>query len=100
MNSGQNVAFAREQVKDLGISELLLNREDQFQATLCYDYQETMARDAKNLLLRVNYFSCAEEYWWKDREFRNRVICECRKIRSYIEKQFISDISIVDGVVM
>jgi len=48
----------------------------------------------------VNYFSCTEEYWWKDREFRNRVICECRKIRSYIEKQFISDISIVDGVVM
>jgi uncharacterized SAM-binding protein YcdF (DUF218 family) len=100
INSGQNVAFAREQVKDLGISELLLIGKISSKRRYVMTVRKQWPEIRRICCYGVNYFSCAEEYWWKDREFRNRVICECRKIRSYIEKQFISDISIVDGVVM
>jgi uncharacterized SAM-binding protein YcdF (DUF218 family) len=99
-NSGQNVAFGREQVKDLGIKELLLIGKISSKRRYVMTVRKQWPEIRRICCYGVNYFSCAEEYWWKDREFRNRVISECRKIRSYIEKRLICDISIVDGVVM
>jgi len=48
----------------------------------------------------VNYFACGENQWWEDREFRRRVISECRRIPLSIDKNFISEISIIDGIVV
>ena len=48
----------------------------------------------------VNYFSCPVDQWWKDREFRTRVMSECRKIPFCVKKGFISDVPIINGIVM
>jgi len=82
INSGQNVAFAREQVKDLGISELLLIGKISSKRRYVMTVRKQWPEIRRICCYGVNYFSCAEEYWWKDREFRNRVISECRRFDS------------------
>jgi uncharacterized SAM-binding protein YcdF (DUF218 family) len=100
MNTGQNVAFARETLKDLCITELLLIGKISSKRRYIMTVRKQWPEIRRICCHGVNYFSCAEEQWWKDRKFRERVLSECRKIRSYVEKGFITDISIVDGIVI
>jgi uncharacterized SAM-binding protein YcdF (DUF218 family) len=99
-NSGENVLFSRAKVRDLDITEILLIGKISSKRRYIMAVRKQWPEIRRICCYGVNYFSCAEEYWWKDREFRKRVISECRKIRSYIQKEFISDISIIDGVVV
>jgi uncharacterized SAM-binding protein YcdF (DUF218 family) len=99
-NSGENVLFSRAKVRDLDITEILLIGKISSKRRYIMTVRKQWPEIRRICCYGVNYFSCAEEYWWKDREFRKRVISECRKIRSYIQKEFISDISIIDGVVV
>jgi uncharacterized SAM-binding protein YcdF (DUF218 family) len=100
MNTGENVVFSRERARNLCITELLLVGK------ICSKRRYTMTVRKQWPEIRrvccygVNYFSSSVEQWWKDREFRTTVISEYRKIPNYLEKGFISDISIVDGVVL
>jgi uncharacterized SAM-binding protein YcdF (DUF218 family) len=82
-NTGQNVTFVREQVKDLGIKELLLIGKISSKRRYVMTVRKQWPEIRRICCHGVNYFSCAEECWWKDRDFRNRVFSECRKIRSY-----------------
>jgi len=99
MNTGQNVTFTREKTRDLGITDLLLIGKvcsKRYIMTVRKQWPEVR----KICCHGVNYFSYSTEQWWKDREFRTRVISEYKKIPRYIEQGFISDVSIVNGIVL
>ena len=98
-NTGQNVAFTREQVAALGITELLLIGKISSKRRYMMTIRKQWPEIRKLCCHGVNYFSCPAQRWWKDGEFRRRVISEHRKIASYIDKGFISEISISNGVV-
>ena len=85
-NSGENVLFSRAKVRDLDITEILLTGKISSKRRYIMTVRKQWPEIRRICCYGVNYFSCAEEYWWKDREFRKRVISECRKIRSYIQK--------------
>jgi len=99
-NTEENVKFSRAEVKDPDIREIMLIGK----MSSARRYIMTVRRqwpEIKHICChRVNYFGCEEQFWWKNREFRQRVIGECRKIRSYLEKGHIAEIEIVDGVVI
>lgn len=99
MNTGENVAFARELMRDLGIRELLLIGKVSSKRRYIMTLRKQWPEIGRICCHGVNYFSCAQQEWWKDQEFRRRVIAECRKIRSYMASGFISEVSIIDGLV-
>jgi len=99
-NTGENVAFSRARLKDLGITEMLLIGKISSKRRYIMTVRKQWPEIGRICCHGVNYFPCDEEHWWKNEEFRKRVISECRKIRSYVEKGFISEISIVDGSVI
>ena len=99
-NTGENVAFSRAKAKDLGITEMLLIGKISSKRRYIMTVKKQWPEIRRICCHGVNYFSCDADHWWKDREFRMRVLSECRKLRAYIEKGFISDISIVDGTVV
>jgi uncharacterized SAM-binding protein YcdF (DUF218 family) len=100
MNTGQNVTFSREKVRDLGITELLLIGKICSKRRYIMTVRKQWPEVRSICCHGVNYFSHPADQWWKDREFRRRVISEYRKIPLYIDHGFISDVSIVDGVVL
>ena len=99
-NTGENVLFSRAKVGDLGITEILLIGKISSKRRYIMTVRKRWPEIQRICCHGVNYFPRDVEHWWKDEEFRQRVISECRKLRSYIEKGFISDISIVDGIVV
>jgi hypothetical protein len=99
-NTGENVAFSRAIVKDIGITELFLIGKISSKRRYIMTVKKQCPEISKICCHGVNYFPCDEVHWWKDEEFRRRVISECKKLRSYIEKGFIAEISIVDGTVI
>jgi len=100
INTGQNVTFTREKVKDFGIEDLLVIGKISSKRRYIMTVRKQWPEIRKICCHGVNYFSCPMDQWWKDREFRTRVISEYRKIPSYIERGFISDVSIVNGIVL
>lgn len=100
INTGQNVIFTREKVKDFGIKDLLVIGKISSKRRYIMTVRKQWPEIKKICCHGVNYFSCPVDQWWKDREFRTRVIFEYRKFPSYIERGFISEVSIVNGVVL
>jgi uncharacterized SAM-binding protein YcdF (DUF218 family) len=100
MNTGENVLFSRARVRDLGITEILLIGKISSKRRYIMTVRKQWPEIQRICCHGVNYFSRDVEHWWKDEEFRKRVISECRKLRSYVEKGFIADVSVVDGVVV
>jgi hypothetical protein len=98
-NTGENVIFTKELMRDIKISELLLIGK------ICSKrrYMMTVKKQwpgIKNIICHgVNYFACDARQWWRDKNFRTRVINEARKIPTYAARQFITEIEIVDGIV-
>ena len=99
-NTGENVTFCREQVKHLGIEEVLLIGKISSKRRYVMTVKKNWPEIKRVCCHGVNYFTHHENLWWKDEEFRRRVISECRKIPSYLASGFISEISIIDGVVL
>ena len=99
-NTGENVTFTREKVKDLGVKDLLLIGKISSKRRYIMTVRKQWPEIRRICCHGVNYFSCPVDQWWKDREFRARVMSECRKIPFYVEKGFISDVAIVNGIVM
>ena len=99
VNTGDNVAFSREKLND-GSEELLLIGKISSKRRYIMTVRKQWPEVRKICCHGVNYFSHSNTQWWKDGEFRRRVIGEYRKIPGYIEKGFISDVTIVDGVVL
>jgi uncharacterized SAM-binding protein YcdF (DUF218 family) len=99
-NTGQNVTFTREKVKDLGVEDLLLIGKISSKRRYIMTVRKQWPEIGRICCHGVNYFSCPVDQWWKDREFRTRVMSECRKIPSYVEKGFISDAPIINGIVI
>lgn len=100
MNTGQNVAFARAKFKDRGIEHLLLIGKISSKRRYIMTVRKQWPEIRRICCHGVNYFSCSADQWWKDPEFRARVVSEHRKIRRYLEMGFISDVQIVDGIVV
>jgi len=98
-NTAENVIFTREKFKHLAVEELLLIGKISSKRRYLMTVRKQWPAIRKVCCHGVNYFSCPADQWWKDREFRTRVIAEYRKIPRYIEKGFISEISIVNGIV-
>jgi uncharacterized SAM-binding protein YcdF (DUF218 family) len=99
-NTGENVLFSRAKVRDLGITEILLIGKICSKRRYIMTVRKQWPEIQRICCHGVNYFPRDVAQWWKDEEFRKRVISECRKLRSYIEKGFIADVSIVGGVVV
>jgi hypothetical protein len=99
-NTGENVIFARDKLNGHAIEEILLIGKISSKRRYVMTVKKHWPEIRKICCHGVNYFSCGENQWWKDEEFRRRVISECRRIPSYIDKDFISEISIVDGIVI
>lgn len=99
INTAQNVTFTREKVKDIDIKDLLLIGKISSKRRYIMTVRKQWPEIRKICCHGVNYFSCPVDQWWKDREFRTRVISEYRKIPLYIERGYISDVSITNGVV-
>lgn len=95
MNSGQNVIFTREEMKDFAIEELLLIGKISSKRRYIMTVRQQWPQIARICCHGVNYFSVPTEKWWKDREFRMRVLSECRKIPIYVKNGLISEVSIV-----
>lgn len=100
MNTGQNVVLSREMMKDFAITELLLIGKISSKRRYIMTVRKQWPEIARICCHGVNYFSVPIHRWWKDPEFRARVLSECRKVSSYIRRGFISDVRIVDGVVL
>jgi uncharacterized SAM-binding protein YcdF (DUF218 family) len=100
MNTGQNVILAREKVKHFGIKDLLLIGKISSKRRYLMTVRKQWPEIGRICCHSVNYFSVPVNQWWKDLEFRTRVLSECRKIVSYVEKGLISDIRITNGIVM
>lgn len=99
-NTGENVVLAREKLNGLGIEEILLIGKISSKRRYVMTVKKQWPEIRRVCCHGVNYFSCGENQWWEDREFRRRVISECRRISLYIDKNFISEISIIDGIVV
>ena len=99
-NTGQNVTFTREKVKEFGVTDLLLIGKISSMRRYIMTVRKQWPEIRRICCHGVNYFSCPVDQWWKDREFRTRVMSECRKIPFYVEKGFISDVPIINGIVM
>lgn len=100
LNTGENVVFSRALFANANIEELLLigkiSSKRRYMMTMKKQWPEV-----KRICCHgVNYFSSTEQLWWQDKEFRRRVLDELRKVRFYIERDFISEISIVSGIVL
>jgi hypothetical protein len=99
-NTGENVISSRELVKELRIAELPLVGKICPKRRYIMTVRKQWPEIRRIRCHGVNYSSCPASQWWKEREFRTRVISECRKIPRYIERGFISEVSIIDGVVL
>jgi uncharacterized SAM-binding protein YcdF (DUF218 family) len=99
-HTGDNVRFSRKMVRDLDIEEILLIGKVSSKRRYVMTVRKQWPEIQRMCCHGVNYFSCEESHWWKDAEFRKRVISECRKIPSYIENNMISEVTIVDGVII
>jgi uncharacterized SAM-binding protein YcdF (DUF218 family) len=99
-NTGENVAFSREKVKDLAIADLFVIGKISSKRRYIMTVRKQWPEIREICCHGVNYFSYPVEQWWKDPDFRTRVLSECRKIPRYLEKGFISEVSIVDGIVL
>ncbi len=100
VNTEQNVTFTRDKFNNFGIDDLLLIGKISSKRRYIMTVRKQWPEITKICCHGVNYFTCPVDQWWKDREFRKRVISECRKIPSYVERGFISEISIANGVVL
>jgi len=100
MNTGENVTFSREKTRNVAISDLLLIGKICSKRRYIMTVRKQWPEIRRICCHGVNYFSCPLEEWWKDPEFRTRVISEFRKIPLYLEERFISEVSIVDGIVL
>lgn len=98
-NTGENVAFTREKLQDQLVTELLLIGKVSSKRRYLMTVRRQWPEVRSICCYGVNYFAFPEEQWWRDREFKDRVISECRKIPVYIENGFISEVSIVNGIV-
>src|SRR5262249_37673347 len=96
-NTAENVIFVRKKLRALSIYELLLIGKISSKRRYAMTVRKHWPEIERTCCYGVNYFCFDESQWWKDREFRRRVISECRKIPAYIERGFISEIEIVDG---
>lgn len=99
-NTEENVRFSRAEVEDPNIREILLIGKMSSARRYIMTVRKQWPEIKHICCHRVNYFGCEEQFWWKNREFRQRVIGECRKIRSYLEKGHIAEIEVVNGVVI
>ena len=100
MNTGQNVTLTREKVEDFGVKDLLLIGKISSKRRYIMTVRKQWPEIGKICCHGVNYFPVPADQWWMDLEFRTRVFSEYRKISSYLEKGFISDIVIRNGIVM
>jgi uncharacterized SAM-binding protein YcdF (DUF218 family) len=100
VNTGENVAFSRDLIGELKLEGLLLIGKVSSKRRYIMTVRKQWPEVRKICCHGVNYFSSPEALWWKDREFRCRVISEYRKIPIYIEKGFVSEVSIANGVVL
>lgn len=100
VNTGENVVFSREKVKDKNVKELLLIGKISSKRRYIMTVRRQWSEVQEICCHGVNYFSAPEAQWWKDREFRLRVISEYKKIPIYLEQGFISEVSIDNGVVL
>ena|ERR1700683_1524639 len=100
MNTVENVVFSRDKMKGFDLRELLLIGKLSSKRRYIMTVKRQWPEIGRVCCHGVNYFSSDEAHWWKDGEFRRRVLSECRKLCTYVEKDLISDVSIVDGVVM
>jgi len=99
-NTAENVIFVRKQFRALSIHDLLLIGKICSKRRYAMTVRKHWPEIERICCYGVNYFSSHENQWWRDREFRQRVISECRKIPAYIERGFISEIEIVDGYIV
>jgi DUF218 domain len=99
-NTGQNVVFGRERMLGVSIPRLLLIGKISSARRYIMTVRKQWPEIAQLCCYRVNYFGCDEQHWWRHREFRTRVITEARKIRTYIALGYISEISIVNDLVL
>jgi uncharacterized SAM-binding protein YcdF (DUF218 family) len=99
MNTGENVIFSREKVRHEDIFELFLIGKISSKRRYIMTVRKQWPEVKRICCHGVNYFSMATQEWWKDQEFRTRAINEYRKIPRYLEKGFISEVSIINGVV-
>jgi hypothetical protein len=100
MHTGQNVVLTRQEIKGFGIEELLLIGKISSKRRYIMTVRQQWPEIARVCCHGVNYFSVSTHQWWKDQEFRVRVLSECRKIPTYIKRGFISEVRIVNGVVL
>lgn len=98
-NTAENVIFVRKQLRALSIHDLLLIGKISSKRRYAMTVRRHWPEIERICCHGVNYFCCDESQWWKDREFRRRVFSECRKIPLYIDRGFISEIKIVDGLI-
>lgn len=99
-NTGENVAFSRAMLAGLEITEVLLIGKISSKRRYLMTMRKQWPTVGHICCHGVNYFSSDEQHWWRDKDFRERVINEIRKTRSYLHQGLISEVSIVDGVVM
>ena len=100
VNTGQNVTFSREKFKHFGLQDLLLVGKISSKRRYLMTVRKQWPEIRTVCCHGVNYFRSPVVQWWKDREFRARVIAEYRKIPSYVERGLISEVSIINGVVL
>jgi len=99
-NTAENVIFVRKQLRALSIHDLLLIGKISSKRRYAMTVRKHWPEIERICCHGVNYFCSDGSQWWKDREFRRRVLSECRKIPAYIERGFISEIKIVDGYIV
>lgn len=99
-NTGENVIFSRDKMKEFAVKDLLLIGKISSKRRYVMTIRKQWPEIERICCHGVNYFSVSVDQWWKDPEFRHRVLSECRKVSTYIEKGFISEVRIVNGVVL
>ena len=65
-NTGENVLFSRAKARDLDITEILLIGKISSKRRYIMTVRKQWPEIRRICCYGVNYFSCAEEYWWKD----------------------------------
>lgn len=100
MNTGQNVVFTREILKDYAVEELLLIGKISSKRRYIMTVRKQWPEISRICCHGVNYFSVLTNQWWRDREFGHRVLSEYRKVSDYIQRGFISEVRIIDGIVL
>jgi uncharacterized SAM-binding protein YcdF (DUF218 family) len=99
-HTGENVMLSRSLMRTASIEELFLIGKLSSKRRYLMTVRKQWPEIRRMCCYGVNYFSCDETVWWTDREFRSRVISEYRKIPYYLERGFIVEISIADGIVL